>query len=171
MTFSLYIMRHAKSDWDTSAQSDFDRPLNKRGRKNAKRMGQWMRENNRIPQKIVSSSAVRAKETTELVVGEFKKTKPEQVLYEDSLYLADPDRLIEYIQIYKDNIESLMLVAHNPGMEQLVYQLSSQSIKADLNGKTLTTANLVIFEYPDAGFDPLSDKGELIAFIKPKELD
>ncbi len=171
MTFALYIMRHAKSDWSSGAGSDFDRPLNKRGRKNAKRVGQWMREKGHVPDRVVSSSATRARETTELVVEELKQKKPKQVLYEDSLYLADQDKLIEFIQIYKEDLNSLMLVAHNPGMEHLIYHLSSQKIKADLNGKTLTTANLVIFEYPDANFDPLTDKGELIAFIKPKELD
>lgn len=171
MGFKLFIMRHAKSDWSTPSMSDYDRPLNKRGRKNAKRMGQWMRENIQIPQVIVSSSAIRAKQTTELLLAELAKKKPERVLYEDDLYLASADKLIEYIQLYKSGLNSLMLVAHNPGLDQLVYHLSSQSIKADLNGKTVTTANLVIFEYPDSKFDPISDKGKLIQFIKPKELN
>lgn len=171
MNFKLYIMRHAKSDWSTSAMSDFDRPLNKRGRKNAKRIGQWMRENTQIPQVIVSSAAVRAKQTTELLVKEFTQIKPEQVLFEEDLYLASADKLIEYIQLNKKGLTSLMLVAHNPGLEQLVYYLSSQTTKIINNDKALTTANLVIFQYPDLDFDPLTDKGELVAFIKPKELN
>jgi len=63
-----------------------------------------------------------------------------------------------------------MLVAHNPGLDQLVDYLSSKTVNPDSSGKCMTTANLVIFEYPDSNFVPVLHKGELIEFIKPKEL-
>jgi len=171
MSFYLYIMRHAKSDWSGPGRSDFDRPINKRGRKNAKRIGQWMADNNRIPQQIISSPALRARQTTDLVTGQLIRVSPEKILYEENIYLASLDALIECIQIYKNDLKSLMLVAHNPGLEQLVNYLSSKSVKVDAKGKTMTTANLVIFEYPDSNFDPDINKGKLIKFIKPKDLD
>lgn len=171
MSFYLYIMRHAKSDWSGPGTSDFDRPISKRGQKNAKRIGQWMADNNRIPQQIISSPALRARQTTELVTTQLSRVSPEIILYEKDLYLSSPDTLIECIQSYKNDLKSLMLVAHNPGLEQLVHYLSSKSVKADAKGKTMTTANLVIFEYPDINFDPEVDKGELIEFVKPKGLD
>lgn len=167
MTFYLYIMRHAKSDWSVPGTSDFDRPINKRGQKNAQRIGLWMIENNRIPQKIVSSSACRARQTSELVIKGMGSNANDKVMYDDDLYLASLDTLLECIQIYKEDLESLMLVAHNPGLDQLINYLPKKSLNA---GETMTTANLMIFEYPDNKFDPEIDKGELIAFIKPKEL-
>lgn len=170
MRFYLYIMRHAKSDWSGSGTSDFDRPISKRGQKNATRIGQWMADNNRIPQQIISSPAIRARQTTELVIEQLTRVSPEKILYEEDIYLASLDTLIECIQIYKNDLKSLMLVAHNPGLEQLVNFLLSKSVKSSVKGKTMTTANLVIFQYLDSNFDPELDKGELIEFIKPKEL-
>ncbi len=167
MTFHLYIMRHAKSDWAAAGASDFDRPINKRGKRSAILIGEWMRENNRLPQKIISSPAVRAKQTTELVIKQFPSMNSGEVTYDKDLYLADPDTLIEVIQLYKNDLNSLMIVAHNPGLEQLVHSLSSE---ADTDYRSMTTANLVIFEYLDNQFNPLTDKGKIIEFIKPKEL-
>jgi phosphohistidine phosphatase len=168
MTFHLYIMRHAKSDWVDPGISDFNRPINKRGKKSAIRVGQWMTENNRLPQQIISSAAIRAKQTTELVAEQLTHISSEKIIYEKDLYLADPYTLLEFIQLYKNDLSSLMLVAHNPGLEQLIHFLS---IESEVEYTSMTTANLVIFEYPDSHFDPESDKGKLIEFIKPKELD
>ncbi len=161
-------MRHAKSDWSGLDKSDFDRPINQRGQKNAKRIGQWMVENGHLPEKIISSSALRARQTIELVVKQISEIDSNSILFDKSLYLAEPETLIEIIQLYKNELNSLMLVAHNPGLEQLVHFLSSE---ADYEYKNMTTANLVIFEYPDNNFDPSREKGKLIEFIKPKELD
>ncbi len=166
MTFHLYIMRHAKSDWADTGISDFDRPINKRGEKSAVRIGQWMLANNHIPKKIISSSANRAKQTIDLVLKQFNDSS-ENISYEKDLYLADPDTLLEYIQLYKDNVDSLMLVAHNPGLEHLIHFLA----KGSNDYQSMTTANLAVFKYSDNQFDPFADKGELIEFIKPKELN
>jgi phosphohistidine phosphatase len=164
-------MRHAKSDWSGSGVSDFNRPINKRGHKNAKRIGQWMVENNRIPQQIISSSALRAKQTTELVEKQLIAVEPVKVFFDKDLYLASAETLIESIQLYKKEFNSLMLVAHNPGMEQLLNMLLMISADTAVENKTMTTANLAIFEYDDSDFEPEKDKGKLLAFIKPKELD
>lgn len=167
MSFQLYIMRHAKSDWETST-SDFDRPVNARGNKSAIRMGQWMSENNYIPEKIISSPAVRAKQTIELVVDQIEEKDKKEISYEEDLYLANLDSLLENIALYKSNVSSLMLVAHNPGLEELVYFLDSDS---GSQYKSMSTANLAIYEYADNQFDIETKKGKLIEFIKPKELD
>jgi phosphohistidine phosphatase len=167
MTFQLYIMRHAKSDWAAAGSSDFDRPINKRGEKSAIRIGQWMSENNQLPKKVICSSAVRAKQTIELVLKQFTDNVI-KINYDKSLYLADLETLLETIQLYKEDVNSLMLVAHNPGLERLVHFLSQES---DNDYRSMTTANLVIFEFDNNQFDPYSDKGKLTEFIKPKELD
>ena len=167
MNLYLYIMRHAKSDWSSPQISDFDRPINKRGIRNATRIGGWMNENNHTPQKIISSPALRAKETIELVVEQISKFNLEDLTYEDELYLAGFTQLIEFINTYKDKVQSLMLVGHNPGIENLVNYLCSQSGNLDT---AVTTANLFIFEYADNSFNPATDSCALIEAIKPREL-
>ena len=159
-------MRHAKSDWSGPNTVDHDRPINKRGQKNAKQIGQWMKRHNYIPQKIMCSTAIRAKQTIELVTEQIEGSS-ENIDYDKSLYLAAPDTLIELIQLYKNDVSSLMLVAHNPGLEELINFLS----KHENEYKSMTTANLAIFEFSDNQFNPEIDKGKLIEFIKPKELN
>jgi len=156
-------MRHAKSDWSGSDTRDFDRPINARGENNAQGMGQWMADNDKIPQHIISSSAVRAKQTTAIVLEAFREHVPEKTSYQDDLYLADLETLLECIQKYKKGVNSLMIVAHNPGLEELVHYLSTPSAKL----KSMTTANLAIFEYSDSEFDVYRDKGKLVEFIRP----
>ncbi len=169
MSFILYLMRHAKSDWSEAGISDFDRPINRRGQKNARHIGQWLLEHNNIPQQIVSSAALRAKQTTELVVEELD-SKPEKIFYDDKLYLASAKTLLEYIQVYKAGLNSLMLLAHNPGIEDLVAYLLTKSEPSGASTLSITTANVAVFNYDDNDFDIYNDKAELIEFIRPNDI-
>ena len=168
MNLYLYIMRHAKSDWSGPQISDFERPINKRGTRNAIRVGQWMNENNHIPQKIISSPALRAKETIELVTEQISKFNLEDLTYEDELYLAGFTQLIEFINTYKDKVQSLMLVGHNPGIENLVNYLCDRSGDKET---IVTTANLFIFKFSSDSFNTAIDIIELVEAIKPRELN
>ena len=168
MNLYLYIMRHAKSDWSGPQISDFERPINKRGTKNAMRIGGWMNENNHIPQKIISSPALRAKETIELVTEQISKFNLEDLTYEDELYLAGFTQLIEFINTYKDKVQSLMLVGHNPGIENLVNYLCDKSGDKET---IVTTANLFIFKFSSDSFNTAVDTIELVEVIKPRELN
>ena len=168
MNLYLYIMRHAKSDWSGPQISDFERPINKRGTRNAIRVGQWMNENNHIPQKIISSPALRAKETIELVVEQISKFNLEDLTYEDELYLAGFTQLIEFINTFKDKVQSLMLVGHNPGIENLVNYLCDRSGDKET---IVTTANLFIFKFSSDSFNTAVDIIELVEAIKPRELN
>ena len=168
MNLYLYIMRHAKSDWSGPQISDFERPINKRGTRNAIRVGQWMNENNHIPQKIISSPALRAKETIELVTEQITKFNLENLTYDDELYLAGFTQLIEFINTYKDKVQSLMLVGHNPGIENLVNYLCDRSGDKET---IVTTANLFIFKFSSDSFNTAVDKIELVEAIKPRELN
>jgi len=160
-------MRHAKSDWSDAGRSDFDRPINSRGEKNAKAIGQWLLENNKIPQQIISSPALRAKQTTVLVVDAFTDALSEKIIYEKNLYLASLDSLLECIQLYKNGLNSLMIVAHNPGLEGLLHYLLTQSDRSNNSITSMSTANLALFEFPNNAFDIYSDRGELVEFLKP----
>ncbi len=168
MNLYLYIMRHAKSDWSGPQISDFDRPINKRGTRNAIRIGGWMNENNHTPQKIISSPALRAKETIELVAEQISKFNLEDLTYEDELYLAGFTQLIEFINTYKDKVKSLMLVGHNPGIENLVNYLCDRSGDKET---IVTTANLFIFKFSSDSFNTAVDIIELVEAIKPRELN
>ena len=168
MNLYLYIMRHAKSDWSGPQISDFERPINKRGTKNAMRIGEWMNENNHIPQKIISSPALRAKETIELVTEQISKFNLEDLTYEDELYLAGFTQLIVFINTYKDKVQSLMLVGHNPGIENLVNYLCDRSGDKET---IVTTANLFIFKFSSDSFNTGVDIIELVEAIKPRELN
>jgi phosphohistidine phosphatase len=161
-------MRHAKSDWSGPQISDFDRPINKRGTRNAIRIGGWMNENNHTPQKIISSPALRAKETIELVAEQISKFNLEDLTYEDELYLAGFTQLIEFINTYKDKVQSLMLVGHNPGIENLVNYLCDRSGDKET---IVTTANLFIFKFSSDSFNTAVDIIELVEAIKPRELN
>ncbi|MBL1321748.1 MAG: histidine phosphatase family protein [Methylophaga sp.] len=164
MSFTLYLMRHAKSDWSGSGSSDFERPINERGKRSALIIGQWLLDNEHIPQHIVSSSAVRAKQTTELATSIIS---PEIISYEKELYLASVETLLHLIQTYKTGLNSLMVVAHNPGLEELVEYLIVKSEQSGSGITSMTTANMAIFEYSDNQFDIKNDKGRLIEFIRP----
>ncbi len=170
MSFTLYLMRHAKSDWSSSELSDFDRPINSRGQKSAQAIGRWLAEHNKIPQYIISSSAIRAKQTTALMVVALTDVTPENILYEERLYLASVETLLKYIKINKTGLNSLMLVGHNPGMEELADYLLAKSAQPNNGITSMTTANVAIFEYADDEFDIYNDHAKLLDFIRPGEI-
>ncbi|NNE94870.1 MAG: histidine phosphatase family protein, partial [Acidimicrobiales bacterium] len=93
MMIELLILRHAKSDWST-AQRDFDRPLAPRGQRAAPKMAQWLDDNDLPPDRILSSSAVRARQTADFVIEHFGLTENE-VTFSDELYLAGSDTWLD----------------------------------------------------------------------------
>ena len=165
MTFSLYIMRHAKSDWSSNA-SDFDRPINERGQKNAARIGRWLNEHGVLPEMVICSSAMRAKQTWELVQQQLKDFDSVDVALTRELYLADEETLLNKIELYQHGVKSLFLIAHNPGLDYLVSYLSNNQFKRDKNGKLMTTAALAIFEYENSEIS----KPTQMELVRPKEL-
>lgn len=170
MSFYLYIMRHAKSDWSTG-EPDFDRPLNKRGQKNAARMGQWLANNKHVPGQVLCSSAVRARQTLDIVLESFQSFPGECIIHDRDLYLADMDTLLAKILLYRHAANSLLLVAHNPGLDYLVDMLSNSGLPRAADGKLMTTAALALLKYSDADFNPGIDKPETMKLIRPRELD
>lgn len=122
---TLTLMRHAKSSWKQSNQSDHDRELNERGHRDAPVMAKRLFDRGSIPQLILSSSAQRTRQTTEHVLSIFGSTTME-VNFDKSLYLASSGVLLNAILGVPDNINHIMLIGHNPGIEDLSAHLSSQ---------------------------------------------
>ena len=117
-------MRHAKSDWGHPELSDHDRPLNKRGIRNAPAMGDWLIRQELEPELVISSTANRARQTTELVLSQFDHEIPTQ--FDAELYHASAETWQTSIPIYADSESIVLIVGHNPGFEQLVYKLTGE---------------------------------------------
>ena len=135
---TLVLLRHAKSSWKDDSITDHERPLNKRGKKTAPLMGHLLREKNLVPELIVSSTAVRARTTAEAAAEACGY--PGEVTLTDELYLATAGEILKYAQDRtEETLERIMLVGHNPGMEELVNILSGQR-------EPFPTAALAVFE-------------------------
>ena len=125
MSKQLLLMRHAKSSWSDEGLSDFERPLNKRGLRVAPQMAEFIHLQGLTPDLIVSSSACRAKMTAELFVGNCKDVVEEQLNFTKDFYHAPAEVYCDFVGRFSDeSVEKLLFVGHNPGMEELVEQLS-----------------------------------------------
>ena len=124
---TIFVLRHAKSSWNNSSLSDFERPLNERGKEAAPFMGEFMKKNDFAPDLIISSPAERAKQTAEYV----KKAAdfPAEIRFDEKIYEASPLRLLEVISQTDENAEKLLIVGHNPGFEGLVRVLSGKDAR------------------------------------------
>lgn len=140
----LYILRHAKSAWGTNAASDFQRPLAKRGVRNARQMGKWMAERAMIPECILSSPALRAWQTVTPVCTQLGIDET-GIEFNSALYLADVNTLLSCIRQVPETYQSILLVGHNPGLEDLVSWLTGGEAPLFDNGKLLPTATLAVF--------------------------
>lgn len=160
---TLLLLRHAKSSWDDEGLDDHDRPLNKRGKKAAPRMGEWLQEKDIVPGLIIASTAKRAKKTALLAA---KAAGYEgDVLLDPKLYLAPPERYVFVASKVGDEVDRLMLVGHNPGIEMCVGLLCGGE-------DTMPTGALAMIAVPVsswAEFTPELDC-KLEALWRPKEL-
>lgn len=158
---TLYVLRHAKSSWGDADLPDFDRPLNERGLKAAPLMGGVIKTNGFEPDVIVSSSAKRARETAALVkeaAGIASKIQFDERIYEASLA-----RLLEVIAAQSGNAHSILLVGHNPGLENLVRFLTGES-------QAMPTAALAVVDLETENWNDLtSGAGTLRVLIRPKD--
>lgn len=115
---TILILRHAKSDWSQPFRTDFERPLAKRGLKDAPRMGEVLDLFACVPDRILSSPALRARQTAELAVKACGYRK--SIHWEDSFYGGTCEDLILALQALPDTIERPMLIGHNPTLEETV---------------------------------------------------
>jgi phosphohistidine phosphatase len=118
----LHLLRHAKSSWDDDAD-DHARPLNKRGREAARLIGESLPRAVGVLDLVLCSSALRARQTAELALSMLKKTP--RVLFEDGLYLANADRLMERLRQVGEGVNSVMVIGHNPGLHELAVMLAA----------------------------------------------
>ena len=161
---TLLILRHGKATNDEAGR-DRDRALTKRGKREAEQMGERLRSQGLVPDRIISSSALRARDTARRVAAEsgFRGAIDEL----DELYLADPDAYIKAVQRLADaDSERVLVVGHNPGLEGLGLLLTGEPT-------SLPTAGLLVCELPISSFSELSlgVSGKLTRFERPKVVE
>lgn len=160
---TLLVLRHAKSSWSDGSLPDHDRPLKGRGKRAAKKIGQAIRERGLVPDLVISSTAKRARGTAKRVV---KASGYEGELALDPLlYDSGVSQQIAAVARRAAEQERVMIVGHNPTLEDLVSTLTGQEVR-------LTTANLAAIELAiDDWQDLPAARGKLRVLIQPRELD
>ncbi|HEY9323650.1 MAG TPA: histidine phosphatase family protein [Agromyces sp.] len=122
---TLLLVRHAKSSWGDQTLPDHERPLNHRGRRDAPRVGARLRERGVVPDVIVTSTAVRARSTAE-ILAQALDLGSGRIVEDDRLYGATADGLLDIIRALDDESTSVMLVGHNPEIGELASRLSDE---------------------------------------------
>lgn len=158
---TLFVLRHAKSSWANPDSSDFDRRLNEQGLRTAPAMGETIFKNQFQPAMILSSPAKRAKQTA-ILIKETARIKG-KIEYDERIYEASPLRLLQVISEQSENIESLMLVGHNPGLEGLIKILTGEI-------QPMPTTALAVIDMDTNNWQEISaESGKLRTVIRPKD--
>ena len=161
---TLLLLRHAKSSWKDSDIDDHDRPLNKRGKRDAPRMGQLLRDENLLPDLIVTSSAKRCRKTAEHVIQSSGYRGETRITGE--LYEADAQKLREFVSQLADESSRVLLIAHNPGMEEFLEALVG--VYTSLSTAALAQVEVSIERWSDFSGET---RGQLIRVWQPRELE
>lgn len=161
---TLLLMRHAKSSWSDPELTDHQRPLNGRGRRAAARMGRLLVDEDLVPDLILCSSSRRTRETVDLMQAEFANVCP--VVSTDELYHASPQHITGEIAAADDEISRLLVVAHNPGIEELMAEWSGEE-------RRVPTGAIAEYELPISTWAQLSGHATYACrrLWKPKELE
>ncbi len=166
---TLFVLRHAKSDWGDESLRDFDRPLNHRGRKAAKAVGRELKDRDIHPDFVICSPAVRAKQTLECLLEGYGQQL--SVTEDRRIYLAEPDLLADLIRSAPDEAKRLMIVGHNPGLQELVIALATPGELLDEAAEKFPTAALAEIRFDiESWRDVAPGDGSLEALLKAREL-
>jgi|TARA_Y100000816_G_scaffold101419_1_gene70761 phosphohistidine phosphatase len=160
----IYVLRHAKSSWDNSNLSDFDRPLADRGISDAKKMSNFLKDMNIKIDRVLCSNAIRAKETFDLTADGFN-FEIDKATYLDKLYFGDTTTIIQDLKELDESLNNILIVGHNPTLHYLVEILTNESINR------FTTCNLATISHDGEWVSLNSQQCSLKSLIRPKELN
>lgn len=169
----LGLLRHAKSDWDNTAQRDYDRGLNARGKKGAVLIGRHIREHGIHWDKLIASPAERVKLTLEGALPEMP------VIWDQRLYLASFDTIVETIEAHagsgEDEADAILISGHNPGLQDVLLELVAPGKENALFKEAVVkfpTAAYAVLECDVAHWSDLKRYcAELVHFVRPRDLD
>jgi phosphohistidine phosphatase len=168
----LTLLRHAKSGDDGTVARDFDRPLNAKGRRAARAIGRHMRDQQLHFDAVLASPATRVAETLEEVEAGYGGALSPH--WERRIYLATTDELLDLVHEAPDSADSLLLVGHNPGLEQLVLRLVPHGVdgaRGQIEVKYPTASLAEMTFAVDHWRDVEEGGGDLIRFVRPRDLD
>lgn len=165
---TLILLRHAKSDWADPELADHDRPLAARGRDAAPRMGAWLKAHGPVPDLVLCSTATRARQTLALAL-EALGADPE-TRFDRGLYLAGGAGVLARLRQAPDAAATVMVVGHNPDLEQLSRRLATTGDRAALDrlAEKYPTAGLAVIALPAGRWAEAGPGGRLVAFETPK---
>ena len=167
---TLALFRHAKSSWDDSNLSDFERPLNERGKKAAPEMGKVLRDLKFTPDLILCSPSARTRETLELVLPRLKCAEP-AIQFDKDLYHASANSLLDQIRGLDDKHRTVLIIGHNPGLHAFALTLAGEGATDDLTRLTsqFPTAALALLSFTSPHWRAVAPaKGWLEAFVVPE---
>jgi phosphohistidine phosphatase len=159
----LVLVRHAKSSWKEAGLADRERPLSGRGKRDAPRMGKLLAERAVRPELLVTSPALRARQTAEALAAALGRKRAEFRVVE-RIYLAEMDELLGMIQDFDDRARSALLVGHNPGLTDLVNRLAGCEIE------NVPTCGIAILDLASESWVEAGDRpARLLEFFFPKQ--
>ena len=159
---TLYLLRHAKSSWKDETLADIERPLNGRGRRTSETIGGVLKKEKVSPDLVLSSSAVRARQTTELVMAAANLST--ELRFDERIYEATAQKLLAVVKQIEKGRKNVLLVGHNPGLEEFL-ELLTGSVETMPTG-TLSKVNLRASSWESVS----SKAGTLEWIVRPKEL-
>ena len=169
----LYLLRHAKAVPADPGLDDHGRELTVRGMHDAAAMARYLRKNGFAPDLILASTSARTRQTADLVSREV----PAKIDYRDALYLAEAGRLLAAVQVLAQSVDGVMLVGHNPGLEELATLLAREPVRRkerarrDVLEEKFPTAALAVLDFEvEKWRDLRPGEGVLIDFVRPKDL-
>jgi phosphohistidine phosphatase len=166
---TLYLLRHAKSSWQDDDLVDHDRPLAPRGIRAATRMEEHMREERIRPDLVLCSSAVRARQTLELVRSALGEAA---VTIDPNLYASSTDAILDRVRRVAEPVRSVLVVAHNPGLHDLAMHLAAGGRRLDELTAKYPTGALATLVFQSDSWSSIGERdGELAGYVVPRELD
>jgi phosphohistidine phosphatase len=163
----LFLLRHAKSSWDDPGLDDRDRPLAPRGRRASELIAGHLRREGIAPSLVLCSSARRTRQTLERVIPALDAS---DVSIEDGLYGASSGGLLERLREVPEDLESVMLVGHQPAIQELALDLAGDGAELARVRAKFPTAALATLLFAGEWSELAPGSAELVAYVKPKEL-
>jgi len=169
----LYLLRHAKAVPADPQLDDHARELTVRGMHDASAIARYIRKNSFEPQLVMASTSARTRQTADLVLREIEA----RAEYREALYLADPEKILGLIQAAQPSISDLMVIGHNPGLEELAGKLAREPVRRkerarrDVLEEKFPTAALAVLDFDIGKWRDISPgEGKLADFVRPKDL-
>jgi phosphohistidine phosphatase len=160
----IFILRHAKSSWDNRELADFDRPLSMRGENDAKKLNTFVKKKSFYIDKVLCSSAIRTKETFDLIADGFRSSI-EDAIYSEDLYFGSVSNIIDTLRKLDEKNKSILIIGHNPTLFYLVEELANERIQK------FTTCNLAVLNFGDEWKRLSKSKCKLKSLYRPKEIE